>query len=35
MTNRRSKLEIYMGILEEINSGVIIPTRIMYGANLS
>ncbi len=35
MTNRRSKLEIYIDILEEINNGVIIPTRIMYGANLS
>ncbi|HIH87669.1 TPA: hypothetical protein HA344_00480 [Candidatus Bathyarchaeota archaeon] len=35
MTNRRSKLEIYIDILEEINGGVVIPTRIMYGANLS
>lgn len=35
MTNRRSKLEIYIDILEEIRNGVIIPTRIMYGANLS
>jgi predicted transcriptional regulator len=35
MTNRRSKLEIYIDILEEINQGVVIPTRIMYGANLS
>ncbi len=35
MTNRRSKLEIYIDILEEIKNGVIIPTRIMYGANLS
>lgn len=35
MTNRRSKLEIYIDILEEVRNGVIIPTRIMYGANLS
>jgi len=35
MTSRRSKLEIYIDILEEIKDGVIIPTRIMYGANLS
>jgi predicted transcriptional regulator len=35
MTNRRSKLEIYVDILEEIYNGVIIPTKIMYGANLS
>ena len=35
MTNRRSKLEIYIDILEEIDDGVVIPTRIMYGANLS
>lgn len=35
MINRRSKLEIYIDILKEINNGVIIPTKIMYGANLS
>lgn len=35
MTSRRSKLEIYINILEEIRNGVVIPTRIMYGANLS
>jgi predicted transcriptional regulator len=35
MTNRRSKLEIYIDILEKINKGVIKPTRIMYEANLS
>jgi predicted transcriptional regulator len=35
MTNRRSKLEIYVDILEKINMGVIKPTRIMYEANLS
>ena len=35
VTNRRSKLEIYIDILEQIRSGTVIPTRIMYGANLS
>jgi predicted transcriptional regulator len=35
MTNRRSKLEIYVDIMEEIRSGTILPTRIMYAANLS
>ena len=35
MTIRRSKLEININILEEIKRGVTIPTRIMYGANLS
>jgi predicted transcriptional regulator len=35
MTNRRSKLEIYVDILKQIQSGTVIPTRIMYGANLS
>jgi len=35
MTARRSKLEMYIDILEEIKDGVAIPTRIMYGANLS
>ncbi len=28
-------MEIYIDILEEVRSGVVIPTRIMYGANLS
>jgi predicted transcriptional regulator len=35
MTNRRSKLEIYVDIMEEIRGGTILPTRIMYAANLS
>lgn len=35
MNDRRSKLEIYVDILEQISNGVMIPTRIMYGANLS
>jgi len=35
MPSRRSKLEIYIDILEEIKNGVMIPTRIMYGTNLS
>ena len=35
MTNRRSKLEIYVDILQEIMNGTVIPTRIMYAANLS
>ncbi|MCX6649858.1 MAG: hypothetical protein NTV61_10815 [Candidatus Bathyarchaeota archaeon] len=32
---RRSKLEIYIDVMEEIRSGTILPTRIMYAANLS
>jgi len=35
MSSRRSKFEIYIDILNEIKSGTVIPTRIMYGANLS
>jgi predicted transcriptional regulator len=35
MTNRRSRLEIYVDIMDEIMSGTIKPTRIMYRANLS
>ena len=35
MTNRRSKLEIYVHIMEEIRSGNIKPTKIMYAGNLS
>jgi predicted transcriptional regulator len=35
MTSRRSKLEIYVDIMEEIRSGTILPTKIMYAANLS
>lgn len=32
---RRSKLEVYLDVLEIIKSGTYKPTRIMYGANLS
>jgi len=35
MTNRRSKLEIYIDILEIIRNGTILPTRIMHGVNTS
>jgi len=35
MMSRRSKFEIYIDILNEIRGGTVIPTRIMYGANLS
>jgi len=35
MPSRRSKFEVYIDILDEIKSGTVIPTRIMYGANLS
>jgi len=35
MPSRRSKFEIYIDILTEIKGGTVIPTRIMYGANLS
>jgi predicted transcriptional regulator len=35
MSSRRSKFEIYIDILTEIKGGTVIPTRIMYGANLS
>lgn len=35
MTGRRSKFEIYINILEEINGGTNIPTKIMYATNLS
>ena len=35
MPSRRSKFEIYVDILTEIKSGAVLPTRIMYGANLS
>jgi len=33
--SRRSRLEIYFDVLEVVNSGISIPTRIMYEANLS
>jgi predicted transcriptional regulator len=35
MKNRRSKLEIYLDVLNVIKEGTTKPTRIMYGANLS
>lgn len=35
MKNRRSKLELYLDVLNVIKEGTAKPTRIMYGANLS
>jgi predicted transcriptional regulator len=35
MSIRRSKFEIYMDILTQVKNGVNLPTRIMYGTNLS
>ncbi len=35
MSIRRSKFEIYIDIMSQIKNGVVIPTRIMYNANLS
>jgi predicted transcriptional regulator len=35
MPSRRSRFEMYVDILTEIRSGTVLPTRIMYGANLS
>jgi len=35
MNDRRSRLEVYVDILDLISNGEMIPTRIMYGANLS
>ncbi len=35
MEYRRSKLEIYLEVLQIIKSGVSKPTRIMYQANIS
>ena len=35
MSQRRSKLEIRLRILDAVRSGVEKPTRIMYAANLS
>ncbi|MGD0805050.1 MAG: winged helix-turn-helix domain-containing protein [Candidatus Bathyarchaeia archaeon] len=35
MTNKRSKLEIYVDIMDEINKGTTQPTKIMYAANLA
>ena len=35
MASRRSKLEIYVNIMDEIRNGTVLPTRIMYATNLS
>jgi len=35
MAPRRSRFEIYVDVLTEINNGVNLPTKIMYGANMS
>jgi predicted transcriptional regulator len=35
MSIRRSKFEIYIDIISLIKNGIVIPTRIMYNANLS
>ena len=35
MKRRRSKLEIYVDVIQIIKNGTRKPTRIMYGANLS
>jgi predicted transcriptional regulator len=35
MSQRRSRFEIYVDILNEIRNGSHKPTQIMYGANLS
>jgi len=35
MTSKRSKLEIYIDILQTIRKGTCKPTRIMYRTNLS
>jgi len=35
MTAKRSRLEIYLDILQALKKGVIKPTRIMYSTNLS
>jgi len=35
MTGKRSRLEMYLDILEKINRGVSKPTNIMYKCNLS
>ena len=32
---RRSRFEMYVDVLTEIKSGTGLPTRIMYGANMS
>ena len=33
--SRRSKFELYTEIISQIKSGVVLPTKIMYSANLS
>jgi predicted transcriptional regulator len=35
MTGKRSRLEMYLDVLEKINQGVSKPTNIMYKCNLS
>ena len=35
MASRRSRFEIYIDVLIEIKNGTVLPTKIMYGANLS
>ena len=35
MSERRSKLEIMLTVLEAVKSGIDKPTRIMYAANMS
>lgn len=35
MKNRRSRLEIFIDVLQVVKDGTTKPTRIMYGANLS
>ena len=35
MGSRRSRFEMYVDILTEIESGTCLPTQIMYGANMS
>jgi predicted transcriptional regulator len=32
---RRSRFKIYVDVLAEIKSGTVLPTKIMYGANLN
>jgi predicted transcriptional regulator len=33
--SRRSRLELHLDVLKVINEGTVVPTKIMYGANLS
>jgi len=35
MTGKRSRLEMYLDVLEKINAGISRPTNIMYKCNLS